>query len=263
VAFRKAVAGNPRAADLVRQLGETLMLAREYQEADQVFARTIDLAPDVEEGYLERAQNLILWRGDVVAAQKIIDDGLSISTLRQNESVSPVDFTVAVMRDDFVAAERAVRRIRGSGMENQFTVSPSALLLAHIEEFRGAHAKAKAYYDSARVILERRLRSTPDDERIHSALGITYAALGRAAEALKEGDRGVALMPVDKDAWRGSFRLGDLAQIYAMVGEKDKAIDLLQRLLSIPSEFSPNYIRLDPKWKSLRGNKRFEAMVKQ
>jgi serine/threonine protein kinase/tetratricopeptide (TPR) repeat protein len=261
-AFRKAVAGNPRSADLVRQLGETLMLGREYEEADQVFARTIDLAPDLEEEYLERAENLILWKGDLATAQKIIDEGLSISTLRQNESLSPVDLTVAAMREDFPAAERAVGRIKGATLDNQFVFCPSILLLAQIEELKGAHTKAEAHFDSARVMLERRVRATPDDERIHSALGIAYAGLGRASEAVKEGERGVALLPVEKDTWRGSFRLGDLAHIYAMVGDKDKAIDVLQRLISIPSEFSATYIRLDPKWKSLRGNKRFEALVK-
>jgi serine/threonine protein kinase/tetratricopeptide (TPR) repeat protein len=261
-AFRKAVAGNPRSADLVRQLGETLMLGREYEEADQVYARTIDLAPDLEEAYLERAQNLILWKGDVTAAQKIIDDGLSISTVRQNESIDAIDYTVATMREDFSAAERAVRRIKGTGIDNQFVFCPSILFLAHLEELRGAHAKARAYYDSARVTLERRARATPDDARLHSALGITYAGLGRTAEAVNEGERGVALLPAEKEAWRGSFRLGDLAQIYALVGYQDKAIDVLQRLLTIPSEFSATYIRLDPKWKSLRGNKRFEALVK-
>jgi hypothetical protein len=69
-------------------------------------------------------------------------------------------------------------------------------------------------------------------------------------------------LPVEKDAWRGSFRLADLAHIYAMVGEKDKAVDLLQRLLTIPSEFSVPYVRLDPRWKSLRGNKRFDDLLK-
>jgi tetratricopeptide (TPR) repeat protein len=262
-AFRKAVAGNPRSADLVRQLAETLMLAREYEEASQAYARAVDLAPDLEEAYLERAQNLILWKGDLVAAQKIIDDGLSISTVRQNESIDAIDYTVAAMREDFAAAERAVRRIKSTGIDNQFVFSPSILLLAHLEVLRGAHAKARVYYDSARVILERRALATPDDARIHSALGSAYAGLGRRAEAVNEGERGVALLPVEKEAWRGSFRLADLAQIYAIVGNQDKAIDILQRLLTIPSEFSATYIRLDPKWKSLRGTKRFETMVKQ
>jgi len=261
-AFRKAVAGNPRASDLVRQLGETLMLSRSYEEADRVYARTIDLAPDIEEAYLERAENLILWKGDVAFAQKIIDEGLGISTLRQNESLNAIDYTVAAMRLDFPAAAQAVKRIRGAGIDNQFVCYPSILFSAQLEALNGAEAKAKAFYDSARVILEHRLRVAPDDERVHSALGIAYAGLGRRSEAIKEGERGVALLPIEKEAWRGSFRLGDLAQIYAMVGSPEKAIDVLQRLLSIPSEFSTNSVRLDPKWKSLHSDKRFEALLK-
>ena len=173
-----------------------------------------------------------------------------------------IDYVVAVMREDFSAAEQAIKKIRGSGIDNQFLFRPSIMMFADLELLKGAHAKAKAYYDSARVVLERRLKATPDDERIHGALGIAYAGLGRTGEAIKEAERGVALLPVEKEAWRGSFRLADLAAVYAMVGEQEKAIDVLQRLITIPSEFSATFIRLDPRWKSLRGNKRFEAMVK-
>ena len=171
-AFRKAVAGNPRAADLVRQLGETLMLAREYEKklTDGLPGQSIWLRTS-KKSTLERAENLILWKGDVLTAQRIIDEGLSISTLRQNESLSPIDFTVAAMRGDFSAAEGAIGRIRGTGIDNQFVFCPSILFLAQLEDFRGARAKAKVCYDSARAILERRLRAMPDDERIHSAAG--------------------------------------------------------------------------------------------
>ena len=55
----------------------------------------------------------------------------------------------------------------------------------------------------------------------------------------------------------------DLAQIYTMVGNQDKAVDLLERLLSIPSEFSATYVRLDPTWNRLHGNKRFEELLKR
>ena len=261
-AFQKAVAGNPRSPEIVRQLGETLMLARRYEEADPVYARTSNLSPDMEEAYEQRAENILLWKGDLEAAQRIIDEAARISTLRQTESFRAIDYTLAIMRNDLAEAERALRKISGRGIDNQYHYVPASLLAARIESLRGDQAKARMYYDSARVVLERAVRSTPDDERAHSALGIAYAGLGRSAEGIKEGERGVELLPVEKEAWRGTFRLADLADIYAMAGNQDKAIDILQRLLSIPSEFSANYLRLDPKWRTLRGNKRFEAMVK-
>ena len=260
-AFRKAVAGNPRSADLVRQLGESLTLAREYEEADRIYVRAIDLAPDVEDAYQERALNLVLWNGDVDGAQRIIDEGLRISTIRQSESLNAVDYTVALMKGDIPGAQQAVGRIRGGGIDNQFSYVPSSMLLAQIEVFRGAIPKARVYFDSARVILERRVKATPNDERVRSSLGIAYAGLGRTDDALREGERAVAMLPVENEAWRGSFRLADLALIYAMTGNRDKAVDVLKRLITIPSELSATQVRLDPKWKPLRGNKRFEALV--
>jgi eukaryotic-like serine/threonine-protein kinase len=262
-AFQKAVAGNPRAQELVRQLGESLLLARRYEEADAIFARSSNLAPDMEEAYQERAENILLWKGDVDAAQRIIDEADRISTLRKTESLRAIDFAIALMKNDPAKAQQALGKIRGDGIDNQFQFTPTSLLAARIEVLRGAPDKARTHYDSARVLLERRLRTTPDDERLHSSLGIAYAGLGRAAEAIKEGERGAALLPVEKEAWRGSFRLADLALIHTMLGNQDKAVDLLQRLLKIPSEFSATYIHLDPKWKPLHGNKRFEDLVKR
>ena len=80
---------------------------------------------------------------------------------------------------------------------------------------------------------------------------------------MREGEKGVAMLPVEKEAWRGTYRLIDLAKIHAMVGNQEKAIDLLERLLSIPAELSPIYLRLDPTWKPLRGNKRFDELIKE
>jgi len=46
-----------------------------------------------------------------------------------------------------------------------------------------------------------------------------------------------------------------------MTGDQEKAIDILERLLKMPSEISPTWLKLDPRWKSLRGNKRFESLL--
>jgi Flp pilus assembly protein TadD len=103
----------------------------------------------------------------------------------------------------------------------------------------------------------------PNDERAHSSLGIAYAGLGRKNEAIRSALKGVELLPVEKEVWRGSHRLIDLAMVYTMVGEHDKALDLFERLLSIPSELSGQLLKLDPTWKPLRENKRFQALVKR
>ncbi len=260
-AFRKSVSGNPRASDIVRQLGETLSLDRQYEEADRVFARASDLAPDDQDWYRERAQNIVLWKGDLSAAQKLISEGFRVSTLRGSQSLDKIDYTIAVMRGDFELAQQVIRKIKSGVDDNQFYYIPSSLLYGELSLLQGAPSRARVFFDSARVLIEHQLKTAPDDERLHSSLGIAYAGLGRTADAIREGERGVELLPIEKEAWRGAYRLADLAFIYTLTGDQEKAVDILQRLLSIPSMLSPKFISLDPKWKSLHGNKRFEAMI--
>ena len=79
----------------------------------------------------------------------------------------------------------------------------------------------RVHYDSARALVESKIEERPEDSRLHSALGIAYAGLGRKEDALREGTLAVELLPISKEAYRGAYRAIDLAQIYAMVGETD------------------------------------------
>ena len=92
---------------------------------------------------------------------------------------------------------------------------------------------------------------------------MVYAGLGRKEDAIRAGKKGVELLPSSKEAWRGAYRLEDLAVIYTKVGELDLAIDHLETLLSIPGDLSVNLIRLDPKWDPLRDHPRFIALLEK
>ncbi len=122
---------------------------------------------------------------------------------------------------------------------------------------------AHADYDTARALLETKLREQPQDDRLHSSLGIAYAGLGRVEEAIREGKMGVELMPVSKEAWKGVYRVEDLARIYVMVGEYDAAIDQLEFLLSRPGVLSIPLLRLDSRWKPLWDHPRFQELVEK
>jgi hypothetical protein len=88
------------------------------------------------------------------------------------------------------------------------------------------------------------------------------AYLGRRSDAVREGTRGMVLMPVAKDAIYGTWIQYQLARIYLLVGESDKALDQLETLLRIPSFLSPGWLRVDPALASLRSNPRFERLIK-
>lgn len=85
--------------------------------------------------------------------------------------------------------------------------------------------------------------------------------LGRKAEAIQEGQRGVALFPIAKDALFGPYLAHQLARIYIIVGEPDKALDQLEPLLKIPYYLSPGWLKIDPNFDPLRSNPRFQKLA--
>lgn len=261
--FKRSIAGNPRVGEIVRQLGETLMLAREYEEADVYYSKAILLSPDNIDVYYEKSKNLLLWKSDIDGARRVSVDGKRHGKVGgETDYPNYMTFLIESAQGNLNAADEALNLMSSSGgLGDQFQFYPTHLLRAQLEELRGNRKNATAWYDSARVFLEQKLKTNPTDERAVSALGIALAGLGQKEEAIQFGLRGVEMLPVEKEAWRGAFRIFDLARIYAMTGEQDKAVDELERLLSIPSETSTVWLKVDPVWKELRGNKRFQKLV--
>jgi hypothetical protein len=91
--------------------------------------------------------------------------------------------------------------------------------------------------------------------------GLALAYLGRKAEAVREGERAVSLQPVTKDAYQGPYNQHQLARIYLLVGEPEKALDALEPLLKIPYYLSPGWLRIDPTFDPLRTNPRFQRLA--
>ena len=92
-------------------------------------------------------------------------------------------------------------------------------------------------------------------------LGLALAYLGRKADASREGERGAALAPLGKDAGLGPYIQHQLARIYLLLGEQEKALDQLEPLLRIPYYLSPGWLRVDPNFDPLRNNPRFRKLV--
>jgi Flp pilus assembly protein TadD len=109
--------------------------------------------------------------------------------------------------------------------------------------------------------LEEQLRGAPRDAQLHALHGLALAHLGRGAEAVREGEQGVALAPLTDQAMNGGYVRHLLVRIYLLVGEKDQALSLLEELLEIPHYLSPGWLRVDPNFGPLRGSPRFEHLT--
>ncbi len=260
VNLKKAFELDPRDPELHFGLGETHTLLRNYAEAEHDFDRAISLSPDIPSYYHYKAWLYLLWEGSIEKArevQKAAQNVVAEEELR--------NFVWWVMLDVFDRKyQEALDRLT-SGSPEVFQTTlyfiPRVLLYAQIYGFMSQPAFERAYYDSARIFLETKLRELPEDARVHSSLGIAYAGLGRVEDAIREGKLAVELLPVSKDAWVGAHRVEDLARIYVMVEEYDAAIEQLEYLLSIPGLISIPLIRVDPWWHPLWQHPRFLKLL--
>ena len=115
--------------------------------------------------------------------------------------------------------------------------------------------------DSAARELAAQLRTSPNDAQRHVIRGLTLAYAGRRPEALAEGERGLALMPVEKHHQVGMYVRHQMMRIYLLLGENEKALDLLEPLLAKPYYLSPGWLRIDPTFAPLKGSPRFERLI--
>ena len=258
--LKKAAELDPRSNGQAYEAAITYEMMRKYAEAAYYLDRAISLAPDRLVVYSSKSRLSICSEGDTKKARKVLQEAIGKADVSQ---LVPDLVGLDVLDGDY---KTALGRLPGiSAWVDATGVNDTVsyfLTKARIYSLLNQPKFELACYDSARIILENKVQSRPSDPFFHSYLGIAYAGLGRKEEGIREGKKGVELLPVSKDAVDGPGYVQNLAQIYVMVGDYDSAIDQLAYLLSIPSEdISIPYLRIDPTWAPLRNHPRFQKLL--
>ncbi len=68
-------------------------------------------------------------------------------------------------------------------------------------------------------------------------------------------------MPIAKDSYWGPKWVMNLALVYAWTGERDRALEQLERVATIPNGPTYGDLLLNPCWDDLRGDLRFDKIV--
>ena len=260
VNLKTALEYDPRYSRLTEELGYTYYVLRLYDLAEQSYGRAIVLAPDNSTPYLYKAWLQVYRTGDTESARQVLAEGMRFAN-PTFFSWTLVDFDIEDNR--YNDALERLTAIPEDVREGPWEFMPKEFYSGWILELMGEPAEARRHYENARVLLEKRVREDPNDERVHAALGQVYAHLGLTDEAIREGQKAVELLPVSLDALDGPFYLEYLAEIYTIVGEHDEALALLEHLLEIPSSTSIGALKFHRVWDPLRENPRFKALLEK
>ena len=273
--FEQALANINRASDLnpissflAWEVGTTCIYLHKYPEAEHYYDQAISLVPDLSFPYYCKAWLYLCWEGNTEKARVVLKDALQNVKPAENISLIKLLINIDVFEGKYQDALDRLS-LESQDIDNQDYIDdqeyfiPNTLIYARIYGYMNKKNLEQDNYESARSILESKIKERPEHAQFHSALGIVYAGQGRKEDAVREGKLAVKMYPVGKDAMRGPYRVEDLARIYVMVGEHDKVIDQLEDLLSIPGPLSIPLLRLDPAWDPLHNHPRFKKLIEQ
>ncbi len=141
--------------------------------------------------------------------------------------------------------------------------------LGWAQEVAGDHSAAQESFRQARSELEPFLKEQPDNYVLIGDLALVNMGLGDKAAALALAEQAMTVLPLEKDVVDGPAPIEILARVAAQLGEPDRAIAALQKLLPIPSEgalasrvpLTPGLLRLDPMFDPLRNDQRFQELT--
>jgi eukaryotic-like serine/threonine-protein kinase len=256
LSLRRAVTLDPRSVAPGRRLGFTLLRLRRYPEAIAATDRVLALVRD-NLGVVETRAMIELAKGDLAAAHAVVS---TVAT--RTEPTALVAYLgnywdLYWLLDD--SQQQLLLRLSPSPFDDDR--SAWGIVLAETYQLRGDSVRMRAYADSARLAIEKILESTPNDAQRRVFHGLALAYLGKHAEAIREGEKAVALLPISKDGFTGPYIEHLLVRIYMLAGQKEKALDHLEPLLEVPYHLSPGWLRIDPTFAPLRSEPRFQKMI--
>ncbi len=263
--LQKAVSLNPKDTWPLQNLTFNYAMQRNWDKANQTIDRALALNPTSVELLEVKSQLAFAEKGDLSVAEQAFE------TVKSAPLTSAQKLTTASGRADIFLLERKY----GEGLRQAESLPDDQLAASHVglwSKYYSIGFARKALNDQtgarsaflrAKSAVEDELKRTPDAAKLHVALAKVLAFLGEKDAALVEAQRASELQPESKDAFEGPAITEGVAQVHAILGDKDRAIEILEGLLSRPSGVTAQSLKINPIWDSLRSDPRFQALAQK
>src|SRR5881394_1313986 len=263
--FNEAERLDPRNVSILTQHALSYMELRRFPEAVRKFDQVLDITPDDLDTLVLKAA-IAQAEGDLPRASAILaplhpatdDSGaLEIQAYQAILERHPAQI-ISRLKEILAKPDPALGFYNG---ELRFW-------LGWAQEVAGDQADAEESWQQARSELEPFLKKQSENVGLIADLTLINMGLGDKAAALALSEQAMAANPIEKDALDGPIPIDILARVAARVGEPDRAITALQKLLSIPyngalaaAPLTPALLRLDPMFDPLRNDPRFQKLA--
>jgi TolB-like protein/Tfp pilus assembly protein PilF len=259
--YEQAAQLNPRDVYLCNDRAWTFSMLRKYGATADMIARSLAISPNDPEVLVSKVK-LLQTTGDLPGARAVLANIPSGAAGGQADSLR---VTQLLWERSYGEAARLLE----SQIAKQRSAAPadvpfSQALLGDARSLGGNKEGAQQAYLAAKAALEGLRKGQPQSPFVAAALAFSEAGLGNKEAALHEAERAVSLLPSATDPVFGPGMEENLAAVEARVGESERAIGRIERLLSIPYGAFPlttAALRLDPTWDPLRSHPRFKAVI--
>ena len=255
-----AVELDPRNVLLLQQIGLSYDYLRRYPEEETIVDRILAIEPNDVERRAWRAFVELNWKADTRPLHQLIDS-IRATNPAALPRVAEEWLICALAERDATAAASALTTLGENRLGNEVIKYGPHFVEGLVARMSKDDAKARAAFTAARAEQEKVVLAHPDDAGALCVLGLTDAALERKEEALQEGQRAVALLPVEKETMHGPRVLVCFAMISGWIGDNNLACDQLAKAIPYPTSPSYGQLKLLPFWDPLRGDPCFEQIV--